>query len=282
MGFEPAAVEKTSKPTLLEFMSNVQIEMADSAGLTVEQKPKNEQNRLPKWSMKIVGQLRKTILKPILNLRPKGEINWQNYGKIIGILDRCKTFLLWDLSRFIKDEELDKITHEQWEKLQPKNQLRSYVIQMLKRAVSEDESLDDLVEETIKRKIEFLEKIKVVALLHVSQQGPKNHAMFLKGLEQGYNAFLDVEGKFSGDRGRTEIYTELLSSQHEIEKMRRMLPERTDEDLYDHLKPWYKFPHPKEKALKWLRDVCDDICLSMTGKRGRPHKFLRPKPAITF
>ena len=82
---------------------------------------------------------------------------------------------------------------------------------------------------------------------------------------------MDEENQFCGDRGRTKIYLELLSSMHQIEKMRRMFPPKKDADLYKHLKPWFRFPGATdEEKIDWLRNVCDDISLYMTGKRGRP------------
>jgi hypothetical protein len=50
------------------------------------------------------------------------------------------------------------------------------------------------------------------------------HGLFLKGLQQGYGFFMDENGQFCGNRGRAEIHMQLLSSLHEIEKMRRTVP----------------------------------------------------------
>ncbi len=241
--------------------------------MPLEQSPASDQPRMSEWSLKILDQLRKTIFKPVLKLRPAREVHWQSYGKMIGILERGQTFLTVDLPRIIEQEGLDKITDEQWNKIQPKEQLRSHVVKILKRSVLDNEPLDGLVEEVMKRWVESLEKHRQFAFACAAQQSAKNYARFLKGLSQGYNLFMDETGDFCGDRGRTEIYKELLSSQYEIEKMRRMLPARNDGDLYNHLKPWYKFPAPEKKARKWLRDVCDDICLSIKGGPGRPQKF---------
>ena len=279
---EPASTKNSGRPTVLEFVNGLQIELAKAAGLPVEHKTGCEQDRRPKWSLNIVDRLRRTNLQRLLKLRSAGEIRWQNYGKIIGVLERGKTFLLVDLPRIIVEEGLDKITDEQWEKIQPMEQLRWHVVKILNRTVSDGESLNELVDEVINRWIESLQKHRQVAFWHASQRSAKEYALFLKGVWQGYKLVMDEAGKFCGDRGRTEIYMELLSSQYEIEKMRRMLPARTDDDLYRHLEPWYKFPAPKENGRKWLRDVCDDICLYMKGGRGRPHKFLKPQSALSL
>jgi len=124
--------------------------------------------------------------------------------------------------------------------------------------------------ELIEKRRAHLEELRTQAFQFMAQRSAKDNAMFHKGMAQGYEMFMNAEGKFCGGRGRTEIYMELLSSVHDIEKMRRMLPPRNDADLYDYLKPWYRFPNRRDDGIAWLRKVCDDISLYMTGKRGRP------------
>jgi hypothetical protein len=129
------------------------------------------------------------------------------------------------------------------------------------------------------QRIAGLDMQRQIAFQRVAQQSAKNHFLFLKGMEQGYKLFFDDQCGLCGDRGRAQIHLKLLSSQYEIEKMRRMLPPRNDSDLYEHLKPWYRFPNSREDGIAWLRKVCDDISLYMTGKRGRP---IGPRRAPVF
>jgi hypothetical protein len=131
----------------------------------------------------------------------------------------------------------------------------------------------------MERRIKEMEEIRTRAFQFMSQRSAKDNAMFHEGMAKGYEMFLNEDGQFCGDRGRTEIYLELISSLHEIEKMRRMLPARKDSDLYEHLKPWYRFPNRREDGVAWLRKVCDEISLYMTGKRGRPSGT---RPALVF
>jgi hypothetical protein len=159
------------------------------------------------------------------------------------------------------------------------DQLRKHVIKQLGRKVKASEKTKELEIELLNSRIQQLEKIRDGAFRFMAQRSAKDNAMFHKGLMQGYSAFIDEDGEFCGDRGRTEIYAELLSSSHQIEKMRRMLPAKNDADLYDHLSPWYRFPQSRKVGIEWLRDVCDDISLYMTGKRGRP---FGPRRATVF
>ena len=261
---------KRGRPTLLEFLASYYSEANKQFGTKVEIDPELSISPLPDWAKKIMAQFGKTILKPLSKLRPSKKTTCQDYGKMIGIVSRGITFYSEDAWKIIEDEGLDEISNEDWEKIQPREQLRAHIVKQLGRLVADTETLEDLEAELIERRIKQMEEIRTRAFQFMSQRSAKDNAMFHKGMAQGYEMFLDEDGQFCGDRGRTEIYMELLSSLHEIEKMRRMLPPRNDSDLYEHLKPWYRFSNGREEGTAWLRKVCDDISLYMTGKRGRP------------
>jgi hypothetical protein len=270
---------KRGRPTLLEFLAGYYSEANKQFGTKVEIDLELPISPLPDWAKKIMTQFGKTIIKPILKLRPSKKTTCQDYGKMIGIVSRGITFYRKDAWKIIEDEGLDEISKEDWEKIQPRDQLRAYVVKQLGRPVADTETLEDLEAELIERRIKQMEEIRTRAFQFMSQRSAKDNAMFHMGMAQGYEMFLDEDGQFRGDRGRTEIYMELLSSVHQIEKMRRMLPPRNDSDLYEHLKPWYRFPNEREEGTAWLRKVCDDISLYITGKRGRP---LGPRRAPVF
>jgi hypothetical protein len=228
---------KRGRPTLLEFLASYYSEANKQFGTKVEIDPELSISPLPDWAKKIMAQFGKTILKPLSKLRPSKKTTCQDYGKMIGIVSRGITFYSEDAWKIIEDEGLDEISNEDWEKIQPREQLRAHIVKQLGRLVADTETLEDLEAELIERRIKQMEEIRTRAFQFMSQRSAKDNAMFHKGMAQGYEMFLDEDGQFCGDRGRTEIYMELLSSLHEIEKMRRMLPPRNDSDLYEHLKP---------------------------------------------
>jgi hypothetical protein len=262
--------DKRSRPTLLEFIGGYFAEAKRQFGINIDLDPEMPVLQLPEWAKKTVKQLGKTVLKPVLKLRPSKKSTCQDYGKLIGILNRGITFYRKDAWKIIEDEGLNEISDQEWELVQPCDQWRAWIVKRLGRPVSDTETLEDMEAELIEQRIKQLEEIRKQAYRFMAQRSAKDNAMFHRGMAQGYEMFMDMHGQFCGDRGRTEIYTELLSSVHEIEKMRRMLPPRNDSDLYEHLKPWYRFPNRREDGIAWLRKVCDDISLYMTGKRGRP------------
>ena len=259
-------------PELLEVITPTEIKLAMAADrLDLQDEPK----KLPNWSLNIIDRLRKTILKPVLKLKPTGnQINWRNYGRIIGVLERAKTFFNHDGYEILKKESLDKITDSKWAKIKAKlglgdEQLRQRFAKELNRSVKDDEPLEKLAEEFHALRVVNLERHKHVALIYVSQTTAKNATLFYRGLSEGYTIFLNEEGQFCGERGRTEIYMELLACQLEVEKMRRMFPAKSRNDLYDYIQQSTNLP---PKRYKWFRDICDEICLSTKGA-GHPFKF---------
>lgn len=275
--------EGRGRPTLLEFMASYHAAAGKLTGLEEEATGQVEAKPLPQWGVKTLDQLRKTVMRPVLKLKPHGKTNCKDYGKIIGVVERQITFLEVDIWEIMLGEGWDKIPKEEWEKIQPEAQMRDHLIRLLKRKVGDDEKTEDLAVEAWERKIENHKAIRQAAFEFISTRSAKERGMFYDGLAQGYKLFMDEAGKLCGDRGRTEIYTELLASQYEIEKMRRMLPAKNDGDLYDHLKAWYKFPRfSREQNIEWLRDVCDDVSLYMTGKRGRPAGVAKHKTVLAL
>lgn len=274
---QAAADTKCGMPTLLEYTDTIQYELACSVNLPVEHKPAKLRHEMPKWVQKITDGLRKTILRPVLKLKPKRKTDWQNFGKIIGVLARQKTFFAVDVPRILKEDGLDKISDERWARICPETdevKLRQRLVKALKRPVSDDEPMETLVDEVLAQRIAGLENMKQNAIRLVSPQSAKDHAKFLKGMAQGYELLLDDQCGWCGDRGRTEIYLELLSSQYEIEKMRRRLPAGSVADLQRFVGQSFRFHPETTKAKRWFKNVCDDICLSMKG-RGRPHKLVK-------
>jgi hypothetical protein len=271
--------KKRGWPTLLEFLASYYSEANKQFGTKVEIDSALNVSAMPAWAKKIMTQFGKTIIKPVLKLRPSKKSTCQDYGKLTGMLNRGITFYREDAWKMIEAEGLDEISDEKWEMIQPSDQLRAHVVKQLGRPVADTETLEDLGIELIEKRIKHLEELRTRAFQFMSQRSAKENAMFHKGMAQGYEIFMDQDGQFCGDRGRTEIYLELISSLHEIEKMRRMLPSKKDSDLYEHLKPWYRFPNRREDGMAWLRDVCDDISLYMTDKRGRPPG---PRHALAF
>jgi hypothetical protein len=259
------------EPTTFEFMMNAQCDLRVEAGLEPLPHWKPTRNT-PEWVKNTCRKLCNTILKPILKLRFKGKVNWRNYGRCIGIIERYKTFLAKDVAQIFKKDGLDKIGKKKWAKIQPllgEEEARQYYLKKLGRPANDKTPLLELFEIGLEGQLTNLEKQKQTAFAHLANQSAKTVKIFLKGMSEGYTAFMNVEGEFSGDDRRADIHLELIAWQHDIEKMRKSVLHKTSNHLIVELK---KLPEFKNKRNDWFKDVFKDIHLSI-GRRGRAPNF---------
>jgi hypothetical protein len=260
--------------TVFEQVSTVQRGLCQSAGLSADNSPEARTDELPNWCSKIVEQLVKTILKPIIKLRPSGSVNWRNYGKMIGLFERYKTFITHDIERMFTEQGFDKITDQQWEKITPLfglDKLRERLAVLLGRPVADDEPLENAVNELLERQFQHLDNLKCDAFRHLAQQDAKATSLFFKGMAEGYNCFLGTDGRYVGDRGRTRLYLEFLAHRMEIEKFRRTMPGASRRDLQKWVIHETKIPITNDD--EWFDHFCDEICLGVKGvgrKRNAP------------
>jgi len=270
-----STAEQVWTSTIFEQVTDIQIELRKSLDLPVDHLPQRSGHELPKWCLKILEQFQKTILKPILKLRPKGTVNWRNYGRMMGLIERYKTFITSDLERISKEEGWDRITDEQWERCRPmfgEDKMRQHLIRVLGRPVADDEPLENLVVEALERQFEHLEKLKSDAAWLVAQHDAKSAALFFKGMAEGYKCFLDENGGFAGDRGRTSLYLNFLTYRLEIERYRRTMPVKTRRDLQKWIIEKAKIRIQNND--KWFDHFCDEICLSMKGVGRKPNPLI--------
>ena len=268
-----ADARSVSGPTIFERLMDLKSSFREALG--VEPMPFwKRSEKEPEWVRNISIRLKKTIFKSIMKLRPNGQVNWRNYGRCIGLLERYKTFQEHDVPRMLGKNELDEISEDERSRLQAQlgdEQARQYYLKILGRPGDDKATLDEVVELVGKRETERLNKIRETAFFFVAQQSAKDTKLFLRGVSEGYSMFLNEEGGFSGDDRRANVYLELLSAEHEIEKMRRKLPAISRADLRMELK---KSPDFEDRGPAWFNDVCDEINLSMKGP-GPAHKLAR-------
>jgi hypothetical protein len=265
-------IANQSQPTAFEIMMNVQCGLRAEAGLAPL--PHWTQTKeTPPWAEKIYRKLRNTILKPILKLKPiRRKVNWRNYGRCVGMMERFKTFLTKEAPDILKKEGLVKISKKRWEQIQPRlgeEQMREYYLKTLGRPADDKATLVEMYLQVLEKQMVSFEKQKQIAFYHLANQSVKTTAIFLKGMGEGYTIFMNEEGQLRGDDRRANIHLELLAWQHDIEKMRRSVIPKNSNHLIAELKKLNEF---KNKSHDWFKDVFKDIKLPI-GQPGRPPKF---------
>lgn len=230
----------------------------------------------PEWAKNICIRYRQTIFKSVMKLKPGQQVNWRNYGRCIGLIERCKTFYTDEVPKLLKREGLDRLTKEQQAKLDAifgEEEMREYLLKVAGRSQDDPITTEELAVFLCQKQNEQMERHRQVAFFHVANQDVKKANLFWKGVSEGFLIFLDEDGQFRGDDRRANVCGALLGYQYEVEKMRRMLPAKTRVDLRDGLKNFSDF---QDGGQAWFNDICRDIKLSMKG-RGAPHKISRHK-----
>ena len=270
---EPLVAVNHTPPTAFELMMNLQCDLR--AEMNLDPLPHWQQTRpTPGWAKNICGKLRRTILKSVLKLRQKSktEINWRNYGRCIGIMERYLVFLNRDVPQILEKEGLNNLGAEEWERLQPRlgeETAREYYLKVLERPADDPTPLNELAELVMQKNVSHLEALKKLAFQHIAYQSAKIGNLFLKGMSEGFTAFLNEDGEFAGDDRRADIHLELLAWQYDIEKMRRMIPQKNSRHLIRELE---QLPEFETKSEAWFKEVFKDIKLAI-GPRGRPQKY---------
>jgi hypothetical protein len=258
------------EPTLFARMMDINCELRDAMGL--EPLPGwQPATATPEWVKNVCVRYRQTILKAVLKLKPQGEVNWRNYGRCVGLMERCKTFYQQDVPKILKEEGLHRFNKSQqakYDEISGEEEMRQYFLKVLNQPLVDKISLPDLLTLVVTRQFEILDKHRQLAFYHIANQDAKTCKLFYTGMAEGYSIFLNEDGKFSGDDRRADVYGDLLAFQYEVEKMRRTLPAQTREDLRYNLGDWNETEYRKE----WFNDICDEIKLSMKSP-GAPHKI---------
>ena len=147
---KPSPVRKMRvQPSIFETMMNLQVDLLSTFAVRPSYYWKKT-SETPAWSKNIFHSFRGTIFKSILKLRPKGKVNWRNYGRCVGIVDRCITFFRKDAPAILKDEGFNNLSQEKQERLSSmlgEEEARQFYLKLLDRASNDRTSLADLIQE---------------------------------------------------------------------------------------------------------------------------------------
>jgi hypothetical protein len=225
---------------------------------------------LPPWCHRIAEQFAKTILKPLIVLDPKGEFDARNFGRMTGLFLRAGVFVFKEIEPQLRKDGLWDLSKSEQTKLKEVSGLELLFPIASKRLnlpiKNENQFFHQVEKQGEKGAIKWLESLKTV-LVHLWGQSIEEQHRFLCGIPEGFMMFLDTEGQFTGDRGRTNLYINLLVHWTEIAAMQKAEPAKSRRDLQQWLIAEAKIPISNDED--WFDHLCDEIGLVMKGV-GRP------------
>jgi hypothetical protein len=223
---------------------------------------------LPVWCHNIADIFAKTIFKTTVALDPKGQFDVRNFGRMVGLLLRAGVFLGKEFEPILKKAgllDLSKTDEKKIEAIAGIEHLFPVASKKFNRPIrNENQLINQFLRHAEKWGIEQLKCYRTL-FLHLWQQPIEEQHKFLCGIAEGFVTFMDTEGQFTGDRGRTNLYINLLVHWTEIAAMQKAEPAKTRRDLQQWLIAEAKIPISNDE--EWFDHLCDEIGLSM---RRRP------------
>jgi hypothetical protein len=226
---------------------------------------------MPLWAHNIADKLALTIFRRVIELNPKGEIDAQNYGRLVGSILRGVVHFCKEVPAQLKKEGLMDLTKDQEEKVDVMVDfpaLLGFASQKFGQPMANEEELGTAVAQRIeKRAKEHVIGLQTFLIYLLDRPITEQH-VFLCGIPEGFTMFLNNDGGYSGQRQRTEVYLHLLGYWPEIVEMQQSEPPKTRKFLLD----WLEKEVGKQlvEDEKQFRDLCGEIGLVMAPP-GHPH-----------
>ena len=225
---------------------------------------------LPVWGHNIADIFAKTLFKTTAALDPKGQFDARNFGRMFGLLLRAGVFVGKEVEPLLKKDgllDLSKTDEKKIEAVGGIEHLFPVASEKFKRPIRNEHQLFSQGGRQMEKWTTDFLKSHEILLLHLWNQPIEEQHKFLCGIAEGFVTFLDVEGQFTGDRGRTNLYINLLVNWREIAALQQAEPAKSRRDLQQWLIAEAKIPILNDED--WFDHLCDDIGLSMKGV-GRP------------
>jgi hypothetical protein len=225
---------------------------------------------VPGWYHNIADILVKTVFKGLLALDSKGQFDARNFGRTTGMILRGTVFFGKEFETMLKTGKLWDLSEDQEKKLDAVSGIEvlfGFASKKFNRPIrNENQLVNQGFRHLEKWAINLLKGFKGQFVQLWNLPIEEQHK-FLCGIAEGFILFLDSEGQFAGDRGRTTLYLNLIKFWPEIAAMQKAEPSKSRRDLQTWLINEAKIPISDNE--EWFDHLCDEIGLSMK-RAGRP------------
>lgn len=263
--------EETVAGNLLIALEAITRAINKARGLPVEEAQYS--GYVPDWYHNIADILVKTVFKGLLALDTKGQFDARNFGRTTGMILRGTVFFGKEFETILKTGKLWGLSKEQENKLDGVSgieDLFGFASKKFNRPIrNENQLVNQGFRHLEKWAINLLKGFKGQFVQLWNLPIEEQHK-FLCGIAEGYILFLDSEGQFAGDRGRTNLYLNLIIFWPEIAAMQKAEPPKSRRNLQTWLLKEAKIPISNNE--EWFDHLCDEIGLSMkrVGRPGSP------------
>jgi len=226
---------------------------------------------MPEWCHKIADKLVLTIFKGYVGLAPQGNIDAGNYGRMVGFFLRAITHFCREVPAELKREGLSDLEPEKEKELESMIDIPALVAfasTKLQRPISNGDELIKAGGEELGRRVVGQAEFLLTFGRYLLNRPVAEQHEFLRGIPDGFILFLNNDGRFTGQRQRTDLYLWLLIYWPEISEMQKGEPPKTCKFLLDWLEK-----RVEEKLVgdaKQFYGLCGEIGLVM-GPPGHPH-----------
>lgn len=219
---------------------------------------------LPAWGHNIADIFAKTVFKTTVALDPKREFDARSFGRTVGILLRACVFVGKEAEPILKREGLLDLSKTEEKKIEDSagiEHLFPIASKKFNRPIRNENQLFSQGKRHLEKWGIDVMKSFLDSFLKLWNQSIEEQHKFLCGIAEGFVTFMDTEGQFTGDRGRTNLYINLLVRWAEISEMQKANPAKSRRDLQQWLLTEGKMPISNDPD--WFDHLCDEIGLVM-------------------
>ena len=164
----------------------------------------------------------------------------------------------------VKREGFSDLSEEQQGRLKEISglpMLLSVAGEFFQKPISNENELIGITTESVGAKSKELAEGFRAIVTYLLERPVEEQYEFLQGIPEGFKAFLDLQGDFTGNKRRIEIYFALMQYWPEIAEMQKAQPPKTRKYLLEWLEKQEEKPLVTDP--KQFYEVCDEIDLDL-------------------
>jgi len=220
---------------------------------------------LPCWIHNLCDKLMTTIFKKLIKVAPRNnQVVARDCGQMTGFLLRGAVLIYTEFPLMLKREgfsDLSEVQEGRLKEISGLPMLLSVAGEFFQKPISNENELIGATTESVRAKARELTGCFHAIVKYLLERPVEEQYEFLQGVPEGFKAFLDLQGDFTGNKRRIDIYFALMRYWPEIAEMQKAQPPRTRKYLLEWLEKQEEKPLVTDP--KQFYEVCDEIDLDL-------------------